>query len=31
MGTLIMQTTPRQVRFIDSIHAADGDDVKVRF
>jgi fructose-1,6-bisphosphatase II len=29
--SLIMQTTPRQVRFIDSIHVADGDDVKIRF
>jgi len=29
--SLIMQTEPRQVRFIDSIHVADGDDVKIRF
>jgi fructose-1,6-bisphosphatase II len=29
--SLVMQTTPRQVRFIDSIHVADGDDVKIRF
>lgn len=29
--SLIMQTEPRQVRFIDSIHVNDGDDVKIRF
>jgi fructose-1,6-bisphosphatase II len=29
--SLVMQTEPRQVRFIDSIHVADGDDVKIRF
>jgi hypothetical protein len=26
-----MQTDPRQVRFIDSIHVNDSDDVKIRF
>ena len=29
--SLIMQTDPRQVRFIDSIHVNDADDVTVRF
>ena len=29
--SLIMQSTPRQVRFIDSIHVNDADDVKIRF
>lgn len=29
--SLIMQTAPRQVRFIDSIHVDDRDDVKIRF
>src|SRR3954453_1464245 len=29
--SLIMQTDPRQVRFIDSIHVNDDDDVKIRF
>jgi fructose-1,6-bisphosphatase/sedoheptulose 1,7-bisphosphatase-like protein len=29
--SLIMQTDPRQVRFIDSIHVNDADDVKIRF
>ena len=29
--SLVMQTDPRQVRFIDSIHVNDADDVKIRF
>jgi fructose-1,6-bisphosphatase II / sedoheptulose-1,7-bisphosphatase len=29
--SLVMQTHPHQVRFIDSIHVADDKDVKVRF
>ncbi|HXE80363.1 MAG TPA: class II fructose-bisphosphatase [Vicinamibacterales bacterium] len=29
--SLIMQTAPRQVRFIDSIHVNERDDVKIRF
>src|SRR3954466_9206848 len=29
--SLVMQTDPRQVRFIDSIHVNDDDDVKIRF
>jgi fructose-1,6-bisphosphatase II len=29
--SLIMQTGPRQVRFIDSIHVNDSDDVTIRF
>jgi fructose-1,6-bisphosphatase II len=29
--SLVMQTQPRQVRFIDSIHVNDDDDVKIRF
>ena len=29
--SLVMQTEPRQVRFVDSIHVRDGDDVKIRF
>jgi fructose-1,6-bisphosphatase II len=29
--SLIMQTDPRQVRFIDSIHVNDADDVTIRF
>ena len=29
--SLVMQTDPQQVRFIDSIHVNDADDVKIRF
>jgi fructose-1,6-bisphosphatase class II len=29
--TLVMTTTPHQVRFIDTIHAGDGPQVKIRF
>jgi fructose-1,6-bisphosphatase II / sedoheptulose-1,7-bisphosphatase len=29
--TLVMTTTPHQVRFIDTIHAKDAPDVKIRF
>jgi len=29
--TLVMTTVPRQVRFIDTIHAKDDPDVKIRF
>ena len=29
--SLVMQTQPRQVRFIDSIHVNDTSDVKIRF
>ena len=29
--SLVMQTDPRQVRFIDSIHVNDADDVTIRF
>jgi fructose-1,6-bisphosphatase II len=29
--SLVMQTEPRQVRFIDSIHVNDADDVEIRF
>jgi len=29
--TLVMTTVPHQVRFIDTIHAKDGPDVKIRF
>jgi fructose-1,6-bisphosphatase class II len=29
--SLIMQTQPRQIRFIDSIHISDADNVKIRF
>jgi fructose-1,6-bisphosphatase class II len=29
--SLVMQTQPRQVRFIDSIHVKDADDVEIRF
>jgi fructose-1,6-bisphosphatase class II len=29
--TLVMTTLPHQVRFIDTIHAKDGPDVKIRF
>ena len=28
---LVMTTVPRQVRFIDTIHAKDDPDVKIRF
>jgi fructose-1,6-bisphosphatase/sedoheptulose 1,7-bisphosphatase-like protein len=28
---LVMTTIPRQVRFIDTIHAKDEPDVKIRF
>jgi fructose-1,6-bisphosphatase class II len=30
-SSLVMQTHPYQIRFIDSIHVHDGDDVKIRF
>ena len=29
--TLVMTTVPHQVRFIDTIHAKDDPDVKIRF
>jgi fructose-1,6-bisphosphatase class II len=29
--SLVMQTEPRQVRFVDSIHVNDDEDVKIRF
>jgi fructose-1,6-bisphosphatase/sedoheptulose 1,7-bisphosphatase-like protein len=29
--TLVMMTVPHQVRFIDTIHAKDDPDVKIRF
>jgi len=29
--SLVMQTHPRQVRFVDSIHVRDADDVEIRF
>jgi fructose-1,6-bisphosphatase class II len=29
--SLVMQTQPRQIRFIDSIHVNDADDVTIRF
>jgi fructose-1,6-bisphosphatase II len=29
--SLIMQTQPRQVRFIDSIHIAESERVEIRF
>ena len=29
--TLVMQTSPRQIRFIDSIHASQADNVTIRF
>jgi fructose-1,6-bisphosphatase/sedoheptulose 1,7-bisphosphatase-like protein len=29
--SLVMQTAPRQVRFVDSIHVDDRGDVEVRF
>jgi fructose-1,6-bisphosphatase class II len=29
--SLIMQTQPRQIRFIDSIHISDAENVKIRF
>jgi fructose-1,6-bisphosphatase/sedoheptulose 1,7-bisphosphatase-like protein len=29
--SLVMQTEPRQVRFIDSIHVHEGEDVEIRF
>jgi fructose-1,6-bisphosphatase/sedoheptulose 1,7-bisphosphatase-like protein len=29
--TLVMMTIPHQVRFIDTIHATDDPDVKIRF
>ena len=29
--TLVMTTLPHQVRFIDTIHAKDDPDVKIRF
>jgi fructose-1,6-bisphosphatase II / sedoheptulose-1,7-bisphosphatase len=30
-SSVIMQNNPHQIRFIDSIHVADGMDVKIRF
>ncbi|MBI1875444.1 MAG: class II fructose-bisphosphatase [Acidobacteria bacterium] len=30
-SSIVMQTKPRRIRFIDSIHVRDGDDVKIRF
>jgi fructose-1,6-bisphosphatase II / sedoheptulose-1,7-bisphosphatase len=30
-ASLIMQLQPRQIRFIDSIHASEGDDAAIRF
>jgi fructose-1,6-bisphosphatase class II len=29
--SLVMSTTPRLVRFVDTIHVREGDDVKIRF
>ena len=29
--SLVMSTTPRYVRFVDTIHVREGDDVKIRF
>ncbi len=29
--SLLMMTLPHQVRFVDTIHAKDGPDVKIRF
>ena len=30
-ASLVMQTSPRQIRFIDSIHASETEDVAIRF
>ena len=30
-SSLIMQNDPHRIRFIDSIHVDDADDVKIRF
>src|SRR4026207_2147530 len=30
-ASLVMQTSPRQIRFIDSIHASQADNVTIRF
>ena len=30
-GSLIMQSEPRQIRFIDSIHVSARDDATIRF
>jgi fructose-1,6-bisphosphatase class II len=30
-SSIVMQTKPRLIRFIDSIHVRDGDDVRIRF
>jgi fructose-1,6-bisphosphatase II len=30
-ASLIMQSSPRQIRFIDAIHAAESDEVTIRF
>ena len=30
-SSLVMQTRPRRIRFVDTIHVRDGKDVKIRF
>jgi fructose-1,6-bisphosphatase II len=30
-ASIVMQTSPRQIRFVDSIHSAENDDVTIRF
>jgi fructose-1,6-bisphosphatase II / sedoheptulose-1,7-bisphosphatase len=30
-ASLVMQTSPRQIRFIDAIHVSEADDVTIRF
>src|SRR6478735_2441457 len=30
-ASLVMQTSPRQIRFVDSIHSAENDNVTIRF
>jgi fructose-1,6-bisphosphatase II len=30
-ASIVMQTSPRQIRFVDSIHSAESDDVTIRF
>ncbi|MBI4476386.1 MAG: class II fructose-bisphosphatase [Acidobacteria bacterium] len=30
-SSIVMQTQPHRIQFIDSIHVRDGDDVKIRF
>ena len=30
-GSMLMQTDPRQIRFVDSIHVKSGSDIKIRF